>query len=273
MEMYMGYSNTYDLMSTTFDANYIPTTKTQVLKRKVVNLGPQGTNTIPGVFTGMLIVFDTPFPYAASRSLIWEATVFGNPITGGFRNQDADYSTLTLGSSSTTGTGCVATGQTLPMLQSSSLYDVGGILCYGGGVTRGPASAAVVLAIGSANPNITIPGVICGGIYTNMTLFFPVGVTSATGLINSYQGFAFNFPNTFGGLNFFSQQHALDPGLSVILKVANSNGLSITVPMPNTTKVVKVSRMQNNTNTTTDPKSSFFTTSSIGYGVVTKFDY
>ncbi len=275
LEMFMGQAATgYDGISQIFDNNYLAQTKTKVLTRKIVTLGPQGQNTTPiGVFTNMTILFDTPFPYAPTQSLIWEAVVYQNTIVTSFGASDADVSTMTSGTLTTTGTGCIATGRTAAMTQSAFIQDMGGALSYAVGTTNGPSSAPVVLSIGGTNPNIMVPGIICGGLYTDLLMSFAIGTTTAAGAIPNTEGIGVSMPNTIGGLVFYSQQHAIDPGLSEYFKLANSNGQQVTVPMPNLTKSVKVSRMTNNAGGATAVSGLRFSGSSIGHGLVIRFDF
>ncbi len=272
LELFLGLAPSYDAASLFFDQNYVPQTKLQVLQRKTLNFGPQGQNSSPGVFTNHVIPFDTPFAYPASVSLVWEVLIYSNTGSG-FHYQDADRSSTALNSGTVTGTGCTATGRTAPMAQNSQCYDIGGTFAFTAGVTNGPSAAPLLLSIGATNPNVIIPGVICGGIYTDLTMSFPAGTTDANGTVANTYGFVIHFPNTIAGLSFHSQVHALDPGLSEVLKLANSDGKNYIVPNPSVTKIVKVTRMWTQTASTTDPKSVYFIGSAVGYGLTTRFDY
>lgn len=273
VELFMGRSLGYDRVSRVFDQNYLPNTKMQVLKRQVINMGPQGQNSTPGTFNGTLIKFDQPFPYPAADSLVWEAVVYSNTVSGSFGTIDVDGVTTVAGTLSTTGTGCVATGRSSAMAQSAFMHGRGAAIAYGVGCTNGPSSAPVVISIGATNPNVVLPGIICGGLYTDLLMSFPVGTTSATGTISNGEGFAFVHPNTLGGLMFYSQLHAIDPGLSELIKIANSNGQQVTVPMPDLSKVVKASRMHNNAGGTTATEGILWSSgTSISYALVCRFD-
>jgi hypothetical protein len=244
------------------------------MAQKIINMGPQGQGGFPSPFMGMDVMLDQVFVYVPGRSLIWEAVIYNNPTVTGFGAIDADVSVVSSNRGSVTGVGCTATGQTAPMdlYHFDGATDMGGVFTFACGVQRAPALAPCFLTIGFANPNLVAPGVICGGVYTSSNILIQMGAADATGLINYFQGFSLSMRNTFGGLGFFAQMHALDPGLSQVVKIANSNGYRFQVPLPDTSRELQVSRMQNNTNTTTDPKSSFFQTSTIGYGLVTRFN-
>lgn len=107
----------------------------------------------------------------------------------------------------------------------------------------------------------------------------PIGVANAAGDLNrsgaSYfydaAGGTLLAPNPGAG-TLYSQIFALDAGQSGI-KLAGSNGLTLNIPAPNTTKKAEVTRLFNNRNGTSATSSAIFTTSSVGYGLVTRFVY
>jgi hypothetical protein len=221
----------------------------------------------------MQIPFDATLLYGPTRPLLWETTVHANPATIGFNPlADAHHSAVTLAVPARTGLGCIATGRTARMTQESYLADVGGILTIAAGIQHAPAATPLVLAVGATNPNVVLPGVFCGGIYTDALLTFPAGTTDALGSLAYHLGFARVLPNQYGGMRIYTQQHALDLGLPEAWKWANSDGLAFTIPMPDRSRVVRVSRLTNLDGTAGATRGSFLPTNTIGYGLVTRFE-
>ena len=127
------------------------------------------------------------------------------------------------------------------------------------------------LAIGANNLNLPFPG-LCSNVLTDLTVFTPLGTTSATGaLANSASNIGLHVPNTMQGAQFFLQAHAVDVGQAG-LPICNSEGRTFVVPQRNTSKVLLVSRMFDSSGTTTATTGIYFTTSTLGYGLVTQFN-
>lgn len=274
LEMFIGNSRPLSQASFIFAQNYIGPQFTAIA-RKVINMGPQGQGVSPGpnAFLNMDLVLDTVFPYPGSNALVWEVVVYSNTAMGSFQFLDADASTQTTGTSSQTGTGCVATGQTAAMTHTPSYVDRAGILMANYVVTAGPANAPTFLAIGTMDPSLTIPG-LCSNLHTNFILFLPIGLTDAVGAITRHMpgNATFVLPNALAAGTLFTQVHSLDqrPGIPV----SNSNGMMGTIPAPNTTRMVDAARIYNDQGGTAATQGYFNTTNTtIGYGLVTQFTY
>lgn len=274
MELFMGEGGSITNPSFTFNSNYTAVARTTVIPRTNVVLGPTGLAVTPGPnpFT-MSLPLANPFPYSGARNLIWEAAVHGVTSVGNFSPLDADSSSTTIGVSSITGTGCIATGQATAMTHTLVQGDVGGTFHLSFNVQAGPASAPCVLALGLANPNIPIAG-LCSNLFTNLVLILPYGSTSATGTITSDDNplTFLSTPNTYGGATLFSQFHAIDPGRPNPILVSNSNGRSTVLPTSNLSHVIRVTRLWNNVGGVTATRA-FFATSTVGYGLVTEISF
>lgn len=275
VELFMGNCVEFNRPSFRMDNNYIGP-RAGVMARKVVNFGPQGQNATPGPapFQGMDLPLDTPFPYAGAFSLIWEALVYSNAAGTGTFNTSTDVNACVSksGSSSTVGAGCIASGQTSAMALSASLADMGGDLVLGFSAARGPAGAPVILALGVANPDLPYPG-LCSNLNTDLVVVAVVGTTDAAGALAAGPGTAFVAPNSFPGAVLYAQLHAPDAGSAFPLPVVNSNGLKITIPGSDLTRQPKVARIFNNAGGITATDAVFFATSTVGYGLITRFTY
>jgi hypothetical protein len=276
LEMFMGTNQGIAASSQFFDRNYL-TPRSAVVARKTINWGPQGQQVSPGPCPfnqNTSVPLDAPHPYpGAPLALVWEAVVYANAYAGGGTFQDADVGTITTGTSALTGTGCIAIGRASAMTHGLSLTDVGGYLGMNATVSNGPASAPAVLALGSLDPNLPVPG-LCSNLFTNLLIVIPIGMTDAAGAITTTTSGAstFFFRNTFGGATITTQVHSPDAGQPGI-PLANSNGRSSTVPVPNLTRVCDVMRILNSAGGTTATQGIYFGTSSHGYGLVTQFTY
>jgi hypothetical protein len=261
----------HTLVSRTFAANFA--TRTQVLTSQTLNWGPQGTSVSPGPqpFTGVNTDIVIPTYVWPGGTLTWELVIYSNTGSGAFGTIDADSASVTTATATSTGAGCVCTGRVSASTLSSSMADMGGMLCMQLGVSNGPSAAPVLLAIGTSNPNLPFPG-LCSNLLTDLAVPpFPIGTTSATGLLSSNEGFTIALPNGFTGAQLFFQAHSVDPGQAG-LPICNSSGQSYIVPASNTTRVPRVSRMFDSTNTTTAASGLFFATSTVGYGLPVEFN-
>lgn len=272
VDMFIGTGPaSYAAVSRNYASNF--SSRTQVLTGQTINWGPQGTTVSPGPqpFAGVNTDIAIPTYVWPGGTLAWELAMYSNTGVGTFGTIDADQGSVTTAPATTTGAGCTCTGRATAQTLSLSAADMQGHFCLQLGTSNGPSTAPLLLAIGTANPNLPFPG-LCSNVYTNLSVppFF-VGTTSATGALASQEGFTLAVPNTFAGATLYLQGHAVDAGQAG-LPICNSNGVSLTVPTPNTSRVVQVSRMFDNSNTTTATTGVFFATSSLGYGLVVEFN-
>lgn len=282
VELAMGPSVDYDKVSFVTSSNYTAA-PTVVLPRQVVNLPSLTSTTSPAAFE-IALPLATPFTYLGSGSLAWEAKVFSNVAVGTYTSVlDAHGPGITAGTTpSTTGTGCVATGQAQPMQLTISHADSAGLYHLGCYVERCPANAPVVLALGTANPALSVPG-LCGLVHTDLAAVVPAGTSSPTGLLANVDetsilrpapSLVFATQNLFPTAVLYLQAHAIDAGSTNAIPVASSDGKAIAVPTPNLALgVAKVTRISNNGNGTLATQGIYFSTTSFGYGIVTEFTY
>lgn len=274
LELWMANS-TVDcyVPSTTFAQNY-STAPTLVIARKLVTFGPQGQNVATGAasFSGMQLLLDAPFARpTATRSLVWEAVVFANTGSGVFNNLDAEQSSTTLASGGLTGPGCIATGRSSAMLHGAECSDVAGQLLLGFTAFNAPANAPLVLALGTANPNLPVAG-LCSNLCTNLLVTLALPAANAQGLLLADAGVGIALPNTFANAVLHTQAHALDGGRTDPIKVCNSSGLSTTIPVPNPAKRALVTRVYNTVGGTTATNGLFQVQGGVGTGLVTRFE-
>lgn len=278
MEVFMGMSRSWDQARMTFAQNYIAPPM-QVLTRQVVNFNGPTSSGSPMPFT-MSVPLTNPYPFPGG-SMAWEAVIYQVTAGGSWSSVDVDYGSFTTAAAAAvTGTGCVATGQTLAMIHTISVADVGGILNFGALVNRAPASVPAILLLGASNPNLSVPG-LCGGVYTDMLFSINLLLTDANGRIATTSGTSlyptgpgcFAIPNVAPGATLYTQVAALDPGSSSPIGVALSDGRSMLLPSSNTSKVVKASRIFNNDGGTAATDAIWFATSTLGYAMVTEFTF
>lgn len=272
MEMSMGQSVAWDQASFVFSQNYIGS-PLQVFARRVINLGPLGQNSTTGPLPFTVdIPLDVPFVYIGVNSLIWDVSVHSNVLTGTFNQYDAEGCSSTSASTSITGTGCIATGQTAGMTHLVSAIDRAGALLFYATVTNAPPTAMTLLALGGTNPNVPVPG-LCGNLLTDLAATINLGFSSATGTITVNEGFGLVFSqNIFVGATLFTQALSLDPGRIDPIQFSLSNGRATVFPSSNLSNVVQASRIYNSVGGTGSLVASPVTTS-IGYAVVTQFTY
>ena len=275
LEMFMGANLGVLASSQFFDRNYfLP--RTGVIARKTINWGPPGQATSPGPVPfspGLMLTLDAPFVHVGGTfALVWEVVIYANTVTSS-AVMDADVGSTTTTVPAITGAGCSVIGRPSVMTHNSTLADIGGILAWNFTVTNGPSGTPVFLALGTANPNLSVPG-LCSALLTDMAVVLPIGVTDATGALTTHNSGASTFilRNTLQGGTVYSQVHALDAG-QPNLPFANSNGRAAMVPSSNLTRVCDFMRVFNDLGGTTAIEGNFFQTLSVCYGLVTQFTY
>jgi hypothetical protein len=278
LELHMGYARPISQLSFFIDQNRVGPYQT-VIARRVIHFGPQGQAIRPGpnpFSSNMDLILDVPFPYSGVQPLIWEAVVHANALVIGttFSSLDADEGSSTLGASTRTGLGCTCTGQFDLSYHFASATDMAGILLINFSLDQGPANSPALVSIGSSNPNLSVPG-LCSPLYTNLIAIIPIGVVSSQGYITDDDSGAASFvmPNTLAGATLYTQVHALDLLRPDPIQVCNSSGRSTVVPTSNLTKVVRVARLLNYYTGVTGTQATFFNTTSVGYGLVTRFTH
>jgi hypothetical protein len=267
LELHMGHTVAYDLVRHTYNDNFI-TPRVNVFTRKIINFGPQGQAASPGPnpFVGMDIVLDVPFPYTGAFSLGWDVAMYSNVLaSGNWNSANPDQSSASGSTAGTiTGAGCGSS-------HTVSIADNGGSLSTGFALSAAPAGRPTLLAIGGTNPNLAVPG-LCSPLQTDLAVMLAVGATSATGAIPLGGGASFHLgTNVVQGATLYSQMHTLDPASTNPIPVVNSNGRSFVVPVSNTTKVIKATRLYNSSAAATT--ANWATVGVVGYALVTQFTY
>jgi hypothetical protein len=67
--------------------------------------------------------------------------------------------------------------------------------------------------------------------------------------------------------------HSLDPGSTMPIQVANSNGGGVTVPISNPGKTCQVTRLVSHNAGVNAINSIYYNTSTVGFALVTQFTY
>lgn len=275
LELYMGHGRHALSPSWNLDANYIGG-KTLMIPRSLITFGPTGQAVSPGPnpFTGAMdLILPQPFVYNGNNSLVWELAYYGNTSSGTNGTVDAEQGVVTAGTSTITGTGCTALGNTAPMTHTFTCHDIAGTLSMNSTVTAGPVNSACFLAVGFSNPMLTVPG-LCSTVYTDAVLTQFMGFTDGAGAMTTSNpaGATIVIPNFGGGVPLTSQVFALDLGRPDPIEFCASNGRQVTTPAPNTTRVNLATRIFNNAGGTTATDGVYFT-SCVGYALVTQFTH
>lgn len=268
LDMFVGDGIPVQNTNFAFDANYTAP-KTQVMTTQVVNWGPVGPQTAcPGTSPfEMSLPVSPPFPFlgTGTNSFVWEVGVHSN--TGTSISTNTYVTTNVSGVSTITGTGCGS------MTHTATVFDHGGIMSMNFTVTGAPASAPTLAALGATNPNLPVTG-LCSSLLTDLIVMLPIGLTSATGTITTSQASQATFvlPNPFPGFTLYTQVHSVDISSTFPIPITNSNGRSNVVPALGSNPGL-VARVLNNTGGLTATSGVYFSTSTVGYGLVCEFSY
>jgi hypothetical protein len=275
LELYMGDGVSPMAPSMVYDNNYLAP-KTTVIPRSFITWGPQGQAVSPGpnAFTSnMDLTLPTPFVYTGVNPLVWEVAHFSQTSSGTLSVLDVDGSSTLTATSTITGTGCIATGQTAAMTHTYAVNDSAGTLTLNGTITAGPANSLAIMAIGFTNPNLAFPG-LCGVVYTDAAITQVLGFTTATGTFTADTPTgAIILPNVLTGVALYTQAFAVDLGLAFPIQFACSNGRVSTVPAPQLGHVNQVTRLWNNAGGTTTTTAFCSPTTIVGYGLPVRFSY
>lgn len=284
VEVWVGHSRDYDQVSYVFADNWIIIPPTNVIPRQMLNIGPCNAPAMSPEPFELLFPFTTPFVYVGNTSLAYELVVYSNVSNGLAVSHDSETVTAVTGATSvSTGAGCNAAGKTVPMSLSFRQWDNAGTLEFGGNVVNGPANAPTLLALGSSNPNLAVPG-LCGSIFTNLILLLNAGVTDSSGELRengttttiAYPAarLTFTTPNTLAGATIYAQAHSIDPGRTDPIAVCNSNGASFTVMSPGTATPVKSTRIYTFTlQGPAYPHGTPLAGANVAWAAVTEFTY
>jgi hypothetical protein len=283
VEVWAGHSRDYDKVTYVFAENWI-IPPMNVLPRQMLNIGPCNAPAMSPEPFELLFPFTTPFPYVGNLSFGYELIVYSNISNGLSASHDSETVTAVTGAGSvSTGAGCNAAGKTVPMSLSFRQWDNAGTLEFGGNVVNGPANAPTILALGSSNPNLAVPG-LCGSIFTNLLLLLGVGATDAMGELRenatttttAYPAarLTFTMPNTLAGATIYAQAHSIDLGRTDPIAVCNSNGASLSVMSPSSVTPVKSTRIYTFTlQGPAYPHGTPLAGANVSWAAVTEFTY
>lgn len=281
LELVVGESVPFDRPSWEFARNWIgaPTT---VLPRQLVNVGALTGTGSPPPFD-LRFFFATPVVYGGVNSIAYELRV--HAVTGAATcNLDA-VQTSALGGfpGLPQGQGCNPTGSFFSMKLGIAHHEVGSTYCFGAYVTDAPTFARTVLAFGSTNPNLPVPG-LCSNLLTDLLAVVDIGTTDVNGRLAEWisagtttfyfpTGSAmFAMPNTFANAQFYVQAHAFDALSTSGIPITNSNGYQVYVPPLGPTAPPPVTSIFTIVPNPAHP-SALLVTPNIGYGLVAEFTW
>ncbi len=259
-------NSSYVNSSTTFAANYAGTPIT-VVPSTTVNL-PDWTQATSSPEPWTLVVpFTVPFPYTGQQDLLWEFQIHATTSTG-YYSADA-YS----GSADDTrqatfvnlGTGCLATGFSKPMAQSSRMFSTQstGLLSFTLSTVNAPVNAPSSIWLSPVNPNLTIPG-LCEKLFSLGTWAFSL-TASSTGTV-SLPTVTTQHDANWAGQKLYIQTLSIDLGQTG-LPFALSQGQEATLPGfgPGATPIQRI--WANSDTATTGSKETY------PYGLITRFTH
>ncbi len=217
--------NDINAFSATFASNWLspPTT---VYTQKPTSLPDITTRpTVPPAAFDITIPMDIAYVYDGQDSFMWEILV-DNGITGTYSMDWVSAATTTSGPTSTQlGTGCTTANGVMSLTTAFSATDTTLNLSFS--TLRAPSSSPVVLALGTFDPNLPIPG-LCTSLRTDAVIQAAIGVSGTTGSLSSViLPIAWN--NSLANVTLFSQ--VLSPDASQAgLPIALSDGRMSTTP-------------------------------------------
>ena len=223
----------------TFLANY-QGPRTSVVARKPMSLPDwsqfQGS---PAQFT-FVVPFDQPFSYSGASDLVWEVIVWSNTGNSNYL-ADACAGILSLpGTVQYVGSGCLATGRTLPVVETVSIDAMRNPdrLLLEAICSNVPVASPTALLIGATDPNLSVPG-LCAAVRTD-ALIGILGTSSAFGQL-AIGPLSFAHQGSLVGQKLWMQFISNDAGQQIPYVL--SNGASVEVPaLPPPLPLVKLVR-------------------------------
>lgn len=229
-------------ISSTFAANY-KTNQTVVLARKSVNfmdwIVPP---TVPPAVETNAIVLDNIWHYAgkaaSGNDFLWEVKVWSNSEAGKDYPFDFDYvvpnatfgtKVPTVGASTSLSPGCQVPGQPGPHIANPLLLNYGTNFEFRYASVNGPASQAVVLFLGTANANFSVP-FLCNPLHA-VTLSTPIGLADANGQF-TLAPLNLGYNAALIGQKLIAQEARLCPGCFTppVLDLSLSGGVEVLFP-------------------------------------------
>lgn len=218
--------NDINAFSATFATNWLSAPST-VYTQKPTNL-PDITvrPPVPPAALDITIPLDIPYGYDGVDSLMWEILV-DNGITGTYSMDWVSTATTTNGPTSTQlGTGCTTSNGVMSLTTAFSATDTTLNLSFS--TLRAPSTSPVILALGTFDPNLALPG-FCAALHTDAIIQAPIGTSGTTGTLSSVV-LPIAWHNSLANVTLFSQ--VISPDLSQAgIPIALSNGrMSATPP-------------------------------------------
>ena len=280
IEIAMGDARSFDRISYVYSENWLGTPST-VMPRRTLRVGPCTAPGEPAPFE-LLLPLPVPYFYLGVNSLGYDMRIHASVQIGVLKLLDAVSTTRVDGSTPLTGDGCFATGQAAAMDLVMSHHDVTGTYMIGGLIRFAPPNAQTFLALGASNPDLQFPG-LCGRLLTDLLVTWNCGPSDAAGIVGEpgpvpgvvypSANMYWTMPNTFPGVTLYAQAHALDVHRSDPLKICNSRGLKLTVPVPDTGSAVRCSRLYSFATTATEYPRAAPVGSNVGTAPATEFRF
>lgn len=217
--------NDINTFSATFATNWLSPPST-VYTPKPTNL-PDITvrPPVPPAVFDIAIPFDIPYAYDGVDSFMWEILV-DNGITGTYSMDWVSAATTTSGPTSTQlGSGCTTANGVMSLTTAFSATATTLNLSFS--TLRAPSTAPVILALGTFDPNLPLPG-FCAALRTDAIIQASIGTSGATGSLSSVV-LPVAWHNSLANVTLFSQ--VLSPDLSQAgIPIALSDGRMSTTP-------------------------------------------
>jgi hypothetical protein len=214
--------------SSLFATNY-RTAESTTFTAKPVNLPDltQLPSTVPAPW-GIAFPFDNPFSYNGTQDMLWEIRADNSSLPG-YNAYPLDCHinrTQNFVRGTATGSGCATANGPRWLSTTNSFTDTTGLALVYESVAA-PSNAAIVLFLGTTNPDQAIGG-LCARLHTNLLISVPLGNTNAGGyLLSAARRVTWNA--SFGNAIVYSQLAAADP-TQTGLPIAVSNGLREQLP-------------------------------------------
>ncbi len=217
-------------LANNFEANYLPSTKTEVFARRFVSFPDWSAvpRVTPAPFD-FAIPFDTLWSFPGNAPLIWDL-LSEKPDPNGVAPLDRYFIDQENGLTGIPiGLGCTATGGTQAFTHTASLINRFGVgsMTLRVAATNGPANAPVLLYLAGRDSNLTVPG-LCSTLHALPDVLLGVGTTTATGEFPRLD-LELGYNRALEGFTVYTQISANDLGQPGI-PLAMTNGVATTMP-------------------------------------------
>jgi len=229
-EIWLANGDTVTCQVTNLDLNYV-SAATQVLGPKKISVPDwsQKPASSPDAWS-ILLPLDKPWLYGGQHDLLWEVRMTAN--TGGGTDYPFDFQSVSVPANTSNsglvlGTGCLATGQTVPAALLSTIHNHGTKFRLETSATNLAPSTTAFLNIDAVQQNLMLPS-LCATLYA-LPMIYLSYPTSAAGATGTQVLDNIPYSAVLVGVDLFTQAWTIDmgqPGLPIAL----TNCRKLTVP-------------------------------------------